>query len=67
MRVIEHRRRRLNVRLLLVLLCGTGLLAAGLSVLHDRQVRAASAILLQRGLAAQQAGNHRLAVDELGR
>lgn len=67
MKLIASRRRRLNFKLLLIL----GLTAVMLYLLvtwwHSRQIRTAALQLRERGSSAREAGNHRLAVEELGR
>ncbi len=67
MKMIEHRRRRLNFKLL----AGLALIAVlgffGIRWLHHIQVTRAAKGLLRRGVEARKAGNHRLAVSELGR
>ena len=67
MKIIESRRRRLNVKLLTIVgIVGViGWLCV--SMWHSRQVRLSAKQLLDRGMTARDAGNHRLAVAELGR
>lgn len=65
MKVIEHRRRRLNSRLLLATLLAITASAAGVHLLHERQARAAAQTLRTRGMAARDGGNHKAAVEEL--
>lgn len=67
MKVIESRRRRLNVKLLLILFLASTMIGLGVDWWHARQVRVAARQLFERGMAAREVGNYRLAVAELGR
>ncbi|MFK7820639.1 MAG: tetratricopeptide repeat protein [Planctomycetaceae bacterium] len=67
MKVIESRRRRLNIRLLLILGIAAVLLWLFVGFWHHRQVSISAKQLLERGMTAREAGNHRLAVAELSR
>ncbi len=67
MKVIASRRRRLNVKLLLVLALSSLMVYFVVTWWHTRQIRTAALQLRERGMSAREAGNHRLAVEELGR
>ena len=67
MKVIESRRRRLNARLLVILAIAAVILWLSVGFWHSRQVRISAKQLLERGMTAREAGNHRLAVAELSR
>jgi tetratricopeptide (TPR) repeat protein len=67
MKVIESRRKRVNFKLVLILAMVVLLGWICIGWWHKRQVLVSSRQLFERGMAAKEAGNHNLAVEELGR
>ena len=67
MKVIESRRKRVNFKLVLILAMIVLLGWICIGWWHKRQVLSSSRQLFERGMAAKEAGNHNLAVEELGR